>query len=178
MTPDCYLAELNGYLRALSQVAGPAYGFGVKKFSNSCSELNGTITKIVSEWNAGETSRKNSEYFYKGKKILSSRDLLNKVEGVLKKSLFKTKGSGERELYCLKSIMEDINEFYGLVSSSLNEDGVFHPLIESPVYELDIRNSKHSASFYYLVRIEGMVVVTYFRKIMDTQCAEPNRLEV
>ena len=64
--------------------------------------------------------------------------------------------------YATRTLIDDINESYGLVSTSLNKEGVFHPLITGPLYMLSISNNKNEKCLYYVVKIESMYVLTYF----------------
>ena len=53
---------------------------------------------------------------------------------------------------------------------TINENGVFHPLIGSEVYRLDIQNKKYEKAFFYIVKIENIYVLTNF-------CKKVNKVE-
>ena len=60
--------------------------------------------------------------------------------------------------------IENINEYYGLASSTENRDGVFHPLIMGPIYNLCIQGKDESNYFYFLVKIDKFFVLTCLRR--------------
>ena len=64
-------------------------------------------------------------------------------------------------------IVSDINEYYGLLSTELNNKGVFHPLYANDVYELKINNVRHMEAFYFVVKVEDVYVLTHFVKYHD-----------
>lgn len=78
--------------------------------------------------------------------------------------LFDAKDSHKKntQKYLNNKLLYDLNEFYGLMSTSINFDGVFHPLIKGPVYKLDISCDRYEHSLNFLVKIEHMYVVTYY----------------
>ena len=96
----------------------------------------------------------------------SSKFLFEEMEdfifnGVLDRS---TMVSEEARKYTTKMLIEDINEYYGLLSTSLNVNGVFHPLLRNEIFSLNIRNIKHERALYFLVQIENVYVLTAFIK--------------
>lgn len=66
-----------------------------------------------------------------------------------------------------RSVIWDINEFYGLASTNMNSEGVFHPLISGPVYRLNIISDRFTSSLFFLVKIEDMHVLAYFLWLSD-----------
>ncbi|MEZ5593820.1 MAG: hypothetical protein R3F53_25185 [Gammaproteobacteria bacterium] len=53
-------------------------------------------------------------------------------------------------------------EYYGLISTALNEKGVFNPLAQNQetIYLVNIESSFYKKSAYYIVQIEDYVVIT------------------
>ena len=72
--------------------------------------------------------------------------------------------SEEARKYTTKMLIKDINEHYGLISTSLNENGIFHPLLKNEINILKIFNVNHERSLYFLVQIENVFVLTAFVK--------------
>ena len=155
-----YLSELNGYLKAIQHLNGPAYSFGVKWFYLE-DGFNGFIHNYDHKYNFSKSTA--IEF-----KEIKERILGFALNGMLDQEKF----SGEKALnYYKEMIIEDINEYYGLASSSENSAGVFHPLVKGPVYRLDIDGKDQSSYFYFLIRIENIFVLTYFleSKIIDKE---------
>lgn len=155
-----YIVELNGYLQALSRLCGQAYCFGARAYPASEKDIDGFVTGLMAEWSRDEPCQ------YHGKALINYQDVeenvLNAVfHGVL--NLTNMPNEHMRE-DAKRMIFEDINEYYGLFSTSQDEDGIFHPLIAGSVYELHIVNKVYASSFHYLVKIGAYYVLTFFTK--------------
>ena len=156
---ECHIIELNGYLAALSRLCGNGYIFGSRAYEVS-DEIDNFIIKMISGW--GDKN----EFEYFGRKQISYKEIENRVVEIVFRGVLDLNNlpNDNTRNYAKKMIFEDINEFYGLFSTSQDENGVFHPLVTGPVYSLDIVNKNHVAAFYYLVNIGEYYVITYFIK--------------
>lgn len=156
---EIYIAELNGYLQSLRRFRGAGYFYSARSYS-STEDVDQFLFNTVNKW--GE----NGKFKYLGKSEIEFKvleDRLNKIifGGAL--NLQNISGDGTKK-NIRKMVIEDINEYYGLASTSLQSDGAFHPLIFGPVYELNIENNDYSDLFSYLVKIGNYYVLTIFAR--------------
>ncbi len=157
MSLPMYIAELNGYLKSLSFLNGPSCQFGVKWY-----DFDEGVESFVNKFDHGYSF---SGYARIDFDEIKERLLQFTLNGFLSRERF----SGEKSFNYFKEMMvENINEYYGLASTMENKEGVFHPLIKSPVYELTVCGEGESVCFYFLVKIESFYVLTFFKN--------PNRM--
>lgn len=159
-----YIMMLHGYLRCISTIAGSQYSFGASSFKDP-REIDAFVSEFVGEWSLGDEYIEPCEYIYAGKEVIGYEELRKEVvsfifNGTLAQLTAEAEGLGTVG----GSILWNLFEYYGLASTSLNESGVFHPLVKGPVYRLDIRRKEHERAFYFLVCIEDMYVLTHFWK--------------
>lgn len=152
MSFEKYVNELNGYLLSLQRLNGHGYVFAAHGFENF-QDFEKLASKITSE--------KLDTYQIDHKAITANleRMLFN---GILSASHI-TDSSVRSKLGVI--ILEDIGEYFGLMSTSLNIKGVFYPLIRGTVYQLN-DTKMHDADFFaFWVKIENCYVLAYFRKL-------------
>ncbi len=150
-----YILALDGYLKALQRLCGAGYVFGVREYPAG-DDIDEFMNAIVLEWGA------KNQYTYSGHKKINPRDVFFHIEefvfnGAISKNIFQS------NRVTIKMILEDINEYYGLMSTSIDAEGAFHPLIKGPVYQLKIDTGDFYRSFYFLVKINKYFVITYFK---------------
>ena len=156
--------ELRGYLKCLQRLCSNGYVFGA-----SCYEANQDVdslaNELVSIWGRGD------DYVYCGKAIIDSKELFNEIQSFIFNGIlsYKNMPDSKSKEYSKQILLEDINEYYGLASVLLNENGVFHPLLSNDVYVLDIKNKIFEKALYYIVKIESIYVLTHFIKKSGNQ---------
>ncbi|WP_444936246.1 hypothetical protein ACJJIW_20785 [Microbulbifer sp. JMSA004] len=129
-------------------------------------EIDFFVSELVAHWSEGDEYLAAKEYRFNGRVEVESDWLFKEIEsyifnGLLNKQLMPDE---DARGYASKILIEDINEYYGLLSSSLNKDGVFHPLLRNPIYKLDIEVENVEKSLYFIIKIENVYVLTYFMK--------------
>ncbi len=150
-----YISALDGYLKALQRLCGAGFVFGARGYPAE-DDIDNFMRNIISEWGSS------NEYTYSGYEKIESKDLFCRVEdlifnGVIVKDRFQSNN------FIPKMILEDINEYYGLASTSLDEQGEFHPLLTGPVYKLNIGSCLNFKGLYFLVKINKYFVITYLK---------------
>ena len=133
MNAEKYVFELHGYLKALQRLCGTNYAFGARFYSKK--EDLDTFGQKISE--------KKLKY-----EEADHVSIFKNIESmVFNGFLAKEHVPNERAWnYLTKVIIEDINEYFGLVSLALNEDGISHPLLNGIIYKnstlifLNLRN--------------------------------------
>jgi hypothetical protein len=153
MSFEKYIAELRGYLKALQHLNGPKYNFGVKHFY-----FDGSVDSFIHNYDHGLPII--------GSSLIEFNEIKTKIydlvmNGMISLEKFPSKSHSERYKVLL---LESINEYYGLASTTGNIDGIFHPLIEGPVYSLKMEGESELCNFFYLVKIKKYYVLTYLRK--------------
>jgi len=168
--PNTNIDELRGYLKSLHRLASANYAFGVALYDANC-EIDILAAELVRTWSIGDEYSDPGTYEYFGNERIEYSQLCQEQLKYIFNGLldFKRMDSDDEIRYSKKIILEDINEYYGLLSTSLNEDGAFHPLISGDVFQLDIRNSRYAKSFFYIVKIETYYVLTYFSQFTDEE---------
>lgn len=152
MSAEKYVFELNGYLKALQRLCGTNYAFGARFYSKKV-DLDSFGSKI-------------SEKKLKYEKTDHTLIFKNIENMVFNGFLIKKHVPNERAWsYLTKTIIEDINEYFGLVSSALNKDGIFHPLLNGVVYKNTAPFETDTSSLIFWIEIEHHYVLAYFRKI-------------
>ena len=155
-----YIHELNGYLLCLSRLAGRGYSFGAHAYQVEA-DVDSFAREAVAIWSKGNEYIPASDFRYVGKSIIEYVDLQSEITRYVMNGLL-----GPRKLSeagrnaAARMLLEDIIEYYGLASTSINPEGVFHPPIRSTVHRLDIRNEKYEHCLYFVLQIEDMYVLT------------------
>ncbi|HCB40397.1 hypothetical protein [Ketobacter sp. GenoA1] len=152
MNAEKYVFELHGYLKALQRLCGTNYAFGARFYSKK--EDLDTFGQKISE--------KKLKY-----EEADHVSIFKNIESmVFNGFLAKEHVPNERAWnYLTKVIIEDINEYFGLVSLALNEDGIFHPLLNGMIYKNIAPFEKDKASLIFWIEIEQHYVLAYFRNI-------------
>ncbi len=162
---NLYIDEFRGYLKCLSRLCANGYVFSVTAYS-AVDNVDYFASKLVKFWNLGDEYIEPSCYEFLNSNKIEYDTLLKQIEkyifnGLLERSNMPSKSA---ETYATKMLTDDINEYYGLVSVSLNDNGIFHPLISNDVYVLNIHNPRHEKSLYFIVKIEEIYVLTHLIK--------------
>lgn len=152
MSAEKYVSELHGYLKALQRLCGTNYVFGARLYSNK-EELD-TFGSKISEKKLKYEKDDHVEIFQNMESMI--------FNGILAKKYV----SDERIWsYLTKTIIEDINEYFGLISTTLNEDGIFHPLLKGVIYKNTAPFEADKESLIFWIEIEKHYVLAYFRNI-------------
>jgi hypothetical protein len=162
---NLYIDEFRGYLKCLSRLCANEYVFGASCFEAK-QDIDVFAKELVEFWGQGDEYIEPSNYEYFGSTLIESPQLFQEIEsfifnGILERESMPNQAAKE---YAERMLTEDINEYYGLVSVSLNEEGVFHPLLSNNVYTLNIQNKNHERALYFIVKIENVYVLTHFLK--------------
>jgi len=130
MTFKIYVYELNGYLKAIERLCGRAYVFGANYFPAK-STIDEDINKFINKWDrkinkANKFDRKIKLLTYLERVDISYNELMKDVEsiifdGFLNRDRLK---SEDEYMYISKTIFEDIEEYYGLISTAINSHGI------------------------------------------------------
>jgi len=160
MSFDSYMSELNGYLKALQRISGNGFVFGVRYSLVETEDVDAFISGQIDLW--GEKDR----FQYSGKSEISYRDLISKIKPFLfHGALSHEKLSAPKTVSYFESVLpEDINEFYCQASVSQGSSNTYYPLIDGPVYLLDIEDKAKDRSLFYLVKIDKYYVLTFFSR--------------
>ncbi|PIE41012.1 MAG: hypothetical protein CSA49_05610 [Gammaproteobacteria bacterium] len=152
MLAERYVFELNGYLKALQRLCGTNYVFGARLYTKKI-DLESFGTKIIGS---------KIEY-----RKVGHEDVFRNMEAMIFNGILaKKRISDERIIsYLSKVLIEDINEYFGLVSTTLNEDGLFHPLLKSSIYQNVASFEKDNETVIFWVRIEELYVLVYLRNV-------------
>ncbi|MCG8519456.1 MAG: hypothetical protein MI794_15810 [Pseudomonadales bacterium] len=159
-----HIHELNGYLSCLSRLCGPAYVFAAHAYQVEA-DVDSFVREAVAIWSEGDEYIPASEIQYVGKSLIEYSQLQSEIAGYVTNGLLgprELSGTGRRA--AARLLVEDITEYYGLASTSMNPEGVFHPLISSTVHRLNIRNEKYEHCLFFVLQIEDMYVLTHFCK--------------
>jgi hypothetical protein len=157
---ESYMSELNGYLKALQRVSGNGFSFGVRYYLVESDDIDFFITKQIELW--GETDK--LQYISKSK--ISYRSLVGRIKRFIFSGILSHERLANQKVttYFESVLLEDINEFYCLASTTVSSSDSYYPLIQGPVYLLDIKDSSKNMSLYYLVQIGNYYVLTFFSK--------------
>lgn len=159
MSYEYYVGELNGYLKALGRVCGPRHSFGVKAERHGGRSISDFVQHILAERN------KYHSEVYVDQEVINRDQLFDRIESMIfggqMRNLKPNKNTGDD--YATVFI-EDINEYFGLISTSMNKEGVFHPLLNSTVFGIEVLNEECESSFYFALGIEDLYIFVYFCK--------------
>ena len=152
-----YIAELNGYLQSLRRLRGFGYCFSAHTYDLKV-DIDQFAKETLCKWD------ESGAYKYLGKSLIEYRNLEDRITGIIFGGALNLENvNNEKSKKNIKKmVIEDINEYYGLASTSLDTKGHFHPLITGPVYELNIENSNFTSIFFYIVQIGKYYVLTGF----------------
>jgi hypothetical protein len=159
-----HINELNGYLKCISRLRPTRSSFYATAYEAK-GEIDDLISELVGLWSKDSEYVTPSKYEYTGKEEIDSHALFNEIEkyvfqGVLDRENIQNE---KASAYLTRTLIEDINEYYGVVSTTQNKDGEFHPLLGTAIYRLNIKNESYSNSFYFIKKIAGIYVLTCFR---------------
>ena len=159
-----WIRELNGYLQALERLCGNGYFFGANTYEAD-KDIDSKLSEILDSLATKE------EYAFKGKSEITNKSLISEMEQFIFNGILDRKNmvNDSARSFSTKMIVEDINEYYGLASTSINKEGVFHPLIKGPVFKLNIENVKIKKSLFYVVQIENNFVLTHFYQKLTSE---------
>lgn len=154
---EIHVASLDGYLKSLRRFRSSGCSYWARSYP-AIDDIDQFLSESVSGWG--------KEYRFLRKQNIEFRDIEKRIiETVFRDALNLQNVESEVTKQSIKRlIVEDINEYYGLISISLNEDGVFHPLISGPVFEIKVENADYLDIFIYLVKIEEIFVLTGFAR--------------
>ena len=157
--------NLNGYLQCLARLCGNGYVFEVTGYTAS-SDLDEFIQELLDHWNEGGEYADLNKFTYSGKRLIDYKTLIQEVEGFVFNGLLNRERipSEVARKNITQLLTEDINEYYGLLSTGLNKDGAFHPLISGSVYRLFVNRTGFSQELHLLSKIETVYVVTHYAK--------------
>lgn len=160
-----YIDEFRGYLKCIARLCAKGYSFGVAAYEAD-NDIDIFVSQLVEFWGQGDEYVEPSLYEYLGREKIESTQLFKEIEGFIFNGLLDRENmpSEAAKSYATKMLTEDINEYYGLVSVSLNKEGVFHPLLSNEVYMLKIQHSQYEQRLYFIVKIENVYVLTHFLK--------------
>lgn len=157
MNHEYYVGELNGYLKALSRTCGWRHHFGIRAEQKNGRSISEFIQHILAD------TQKYHPESYENHKIIDKNKLLDRIESMIFSGRMRNMKSKKITKDDYSTVfMEDINEYFGLISTSINQDGVFHPLLSSTVFEVDILNVENTYSFYFALEIEDIYIFVYF----------------
>ena len=136
---EIYVASLSGFLNALERLT-----------ESKIILFNGYF-KIEKEL---ETSLKKYVLNWKDKPQLISCDIISNSEfnAFLQKELYAKIEATENIIYNLDW---QLQEHFGLVSTSLNTDGVYHPLVNGPIYLASVSTNDFTKNYVFAVQIEN-----------------------
>ncbi len=163
--PNPHIEEFRGYLECLSRLCANGYSFRVSSFEAN-TEIDPFIVELSEIWSTEDEGAESIIHDYRGREIIKYEQIFDEIKSYIFSGLLtlENMASDDARNYAKRSLIDDINEYYGLVSTSLNENGAFHPLISSQVYRLFIDCQKHEKSFHFIVKIENLYVLTSFVK--------------
>lgn len=119
--------------QSLRRFRGAGYFYSVRSYDATV-DVEQFLTETVNEW--GEIG----EFKYIGKSKIEFGTLEERLNSIIiigGALNLQNVSNDESKASIKKMVVEDINEYYGLASTSLNSDGIFHPLISRPVYEVN-----------------------------------------
>lgn len=144
-----YINELNGYLRCLTRLNEGRVNCGARVLSNE-SEL-----PLESQ----------CLHFFQSNRLNIVEELDTDFSSIL--SIFKEKIFSKLEGIKIKesivqSVLEDINEYFGLHATDRNPEGIFHPLIDSEKKIYVVHSKKNKKVLFLFVRVEGELIAVSF----------------
>lgn len=160
MNFESHISELNGYLKALQRISGNGFSFGVRHCLVDIEDVDAFISAQIDLW--GERDKLQ----YIGRSEISYRDLVAKIKTFLFRGILSHEKLANPKIisYFQSVLLEDINEFYCQASVCQNSKNPYYPLIDGPVYLLDIEDNTKEVSLFYLVKIDKYYVLTFFSR--------------
>lgn len=153
---EIHIAHLEGFLNALQQLCGQDRVFDVGYFDI----LDGDIkTSTITYF----------QLYSQGLKIHEVRPSgYDEIKSLIKRNVFsQLKGNFQRGI--IPELAWHLFEYYGLISTSINKNGVFNPITKGHVYYLDIECPKlYKSCEGYVVAIEKYAIVTTFCELFDS----------
>ena len=161
MTFEIYVSELNGYLRAFDRICGRSYIFGVKHIEIK-ELIDQEIRTYFDIWN----KNRGKMILYKGCSVIDYHALIKEIDKIIFNKFL-----SDKDKYCKgylsylsSTFFEDIQEFFGLISTTINRGGIFYPLRKSPVYLLNVSCDDFEKAVFFSVKIEHILLITYLYK--------------
>ncbi|GAC1372986.1 MAG: hypothetical protein NVS3B3_07540 [Aquirhabdus sp.] len=143
---DIHFSELRGFLNALEQLCGDSSSFFVN------------YLKIESELQPSIASYFNSLGFdFKLIGIQSAN--YEDIKRLIDARIF-SKLNNQTTVEAKKKILWHLIEYYGLISTSIDENGEFNPLSGQHVFVLDVKCSQYISCDYYMVLIKDYAIIT------------------
>ncbi len=160
-----HIDRLSGYLQCLARLCGRGYVFGVVAYKVN-NEIDEFVSELLRYWNKGDDYVASEQFKYCGKELIEYKLLTHEIENFIFNGLLnRDRISNEVTRKNITQLLtEDINKCYGLLSTELNKEGAFHPLISGSVHRLIISRKGFSQGFYHLSKIESVYVVTHYTK--------------
>lgn len=158
---NAQISGLDGYLHCLGRLGANGSQFGVVAYEKIY-DIDEFVLNLLAIWGERAADVGHEQYEYLGSEKITPKTLFETIDsfifnGALDRSLMH---DSRQKDYVTKMVSYDINEFYGVMSTSMNPSGEFHPLLAKDVHSLDIRCASHAREFYFLVEIENVYVVT------------------
>ena len=155
MSFEEYIAELNGYLKALAMLGGPNHNFRAELYEAE-NDIDSFIQNNLSNWVESKGFR------YSGRSIIEYKSLCENIkEMVFCRIIDRNRMHSEAAAdYVTRTLREHIGDFIGFGTMALGEDLEFYQLIKRPVYLLDIGSDRFLKSLCFLVKIENYFLLT------------------
>lgn len=146
MSYNKHLSEMNGYLNALQRICGSKYVFGVTEVPLS-SEGNESIKLYIKKVKSCLAVRETNEFNY--------QELASNLNKVLYRCINRILMLDENRWGVLsRGILDDINEYFGLISTTLNKDGIFYPLKKNKLSLYMSNSCGEDAEIFFSVDVE------------------------
>lgn len=161
---NLYISELNGYLKCLARLSCGRSSFGASIY-DAAEDIDTFVSNLVEVWGRGDEYVPCRDFKYLKKEPIDYATLMDEVAAFIFHGLIDKDRmpSDKVRNYAHQTIFEDINEYYGLLSTSTNEKGDFHPLISGDIHKLNIKlEHDKKETLYFLTHIESYYVITYF----------------
>ncbi|NEV65382.1 hypothetical protein [Thiorhodococcus minor] len=158
---EAYVSELKGYLKAFDRVCGRSYFFGVICLETKES-LDIEMQSYFNRWN----KERDKKILYKGFRVIDYNALVSEIDEMVFHGFLNVREVSGKPSSGLSGVfVDDINEFFGLISTTINPEGVFYPLRKSPIYLLEISREDLERALFFSVKVEHVLLITYFYKV-------------
>lgn len=150
-----HLSELTGYLKALERMCGSNYIFGVSELPQG--EIG---AESIRQFIFGINS--NALYFG-GTEELGYSDFIVRLEKILFNGLLSKDRFSEKLWVRFSTVIkDDIDEYFGLISTSINSNGVFYPLKKNLLNRIVTSADDDENNLFLVVEIEEHKFLCYF----------------
>lgn len=141
-----YISELRGYLQSLRRLCQRQCDFYADSFP-----VTGDIYLSIEE----HVNKCGDQFQFVGVKSIT----FNEVENLLQKHLIHELEVVSED--AIKLFMWDIIEYYGLISTALNPDGDFNPLVSNGALEVEVKSPHYLSGSIFVVVIEEVAIVMW-----------------